>query len=235
LEPAAPAPELPTAAQLQAIGLTPEHAERAAQALAAGDVRCFVHELLLSGLWGDVVDETQPQPQWIEHWRTLGANGFPFIDTAALERLLAAGVDPHDLTDLVRSAQVLTICNIAQLIDVPTIGLDWDQPPEATVRLACVTEAPEVDSPGQRLHALRAEVLARDPSGRYGEPRPLALRQWSALTEELRTRIRALVETGQHSRAAALWKQHVGGELRACLDAMETLRRHWGSSDGHNS
>ena len=168
--------------KLQAIGLAPEHAERALQALAAGDTRGFVHELSLNGLWSDVVDESQPRPRWIERWRTLDAHGFPFIDTAALERLLAAGVDPHDLTDVVRSAQVLTLHNIAQLIDSPTVGLGWDLPPQATVHLACAAEADADGKPAQ--HALRPEVGARDPSGRHGEPRPLALRQWNALPED---------------------------------------------------
>ena len=217
--------------KLQAIGLAPEHAERALQALAGGDTRGFVHELLLNGLWSDVVDESQPQPRWIERWRTLGAHGFPFIDPAALERLLAAGVDPHDLTDVVRSAQVLTLHNIAQLIDTPTIGLGWDLPSQATVHLACATETDGDGTPAQRLHALRSEVGTRDPSGRHGEPRPLALRQWSALPEQTQARIRDLVRAGQHSPAAALWKRHVGGELQVCLDTMKTLHRHWGSSD----
>lgn len=44
--------------QLQAIGLPSEQAQRAQQALQAGDLRGFVHELLLHGLWSDVVDET---------------------------------------------------------------------------------------------------------------------------------------------------------------------------------
>lgn len=211
--------------QLQAVGIDAADAERALQALAAGDPRTFVHELLLHGLWSDVVDETQPQPQWIERWRELGANGFPIIDTAALDRLLAAGVDLHDLTDVVRSAQVLTICNIAQLLDYPALALGWNLPAQASVHLACSSEADTGASPPMRLHALRPEVLCRDPAGRYGEPRPLALRQWSALPEDVQASIQTLVLAGQRSQAAALWKRHVGGELQSCLDAVETLRQ----------
>lgn len=210
--------------QLQSIGFTPEAAARAQQALQGGDLRGFVHELLLHGLWSDVVDEAQPHPLWIARWRELAANGFPFIDAAALQRLLDAGVDLHDLTGVVRSAQVLAICNVAQLLDYPALALGWDLPPQATPHLACSSE----DAGGtQRLHALRPEVLCRDPSGRYGEPRPLALRQWQALTDETREHIQSLVLGGQRSRAAALWKQRVGGELRAALEAMETLRGLW--------
>ncbi len=210
--------------QWQAAGLVPEAAERALHALQTGDLRGFVHELLLHGLWSDVIDETQPQPLWIARWRELAANGFPFIDAAALQRLLDAGVDPHDLTGVVRSAQVLAISNIAQLLDYPALALGWNLPPQAIPHLACGSEEAEGT---QRLRALRPEVLCRDPSGRYGEPRPLALRQWQALPEEARERIQSLVRDGQRSQAASLWKQHAGGELRAALDAMETLRGLW--------
>lgn len=231
-EPPTPAPL--SIAQLQAIGIDARDAERAVHALAADDPRAMVHELLLDGLWSDVVDEAQPQPQWIERWRELGANGFPIIDTAALERLLAAGVDLHDLTDVVRSAQVLTICNIAQLLDYPALALGWDLPPRASVHLACGSEADEEDttgSPPRRLYPLRPDVMCRDPSGRFGEPRPLALRQWNALPQDAQTNVRTLVRGGRRAHAAALWKQHVGGELPECLAAVEVLRGLWDSGE----
>lgn len=210
--------------QLESMGFIADAAERAQQALQGGDLRGFVHELLLHGLWADVVDETQPQPLWMERWRELAANGFPIIDAAALQRLLDAGANPHDITGVVRSAQVLAICNIAQLLDYPALALGWNLPPQATPHLACGSEEAEGT---QRLLALRPEVLCRDPSGRYGEPRPLVLLQWQALPEETRDRIRSLVQDGQRSPAAALWKQHVGGELRAALDAVQTLSGLW--------
>ena len=207
---------------LQSIGLAPETAERAMQALQDGDLRGVVHEMLLHGLWSDVVDEAQPRPQWMERWRQLADNDFPIIDTAALQRLLDAGVDAHDLTGVVRSAQILAIYNIAQLLDYPAPGLGWDVPEAATPHLACGSEAA---SSTQRLHALAPELLGRDPSGRFGEPRSLALRQWQALPDEPRERIRTLALGDQRAQAAALWKQHVGDELRACLDAVDVLKK----------
>lgn len=211
--------------QLQSIGFAPAAAERARQALEGGELRDFVHQLLLHGLWSDVVDEDQPRPRWIARWQELAANGFPIIDDAALQRLLDAGVDAQDLTGVVRSAQILAIYNIAQLLDYPALGLGWDLPEAATPHLACATEAMPTQQPlAQRLHALAPELLAQDPSGRFGEPQPLALRQWQALPDEPRERIRALVLGGQRAQAAALWKQHVGDELRACLDAMDALK-----------
>ena len=210
---------------LESIGLTPEAAQRAHQALQAGDLRGFLHELLLSGLWSDVVDETLPQPQWMERWQQLAADGFPIIDAAALQRLVDAGVDPHDLTGVVRSAQILALYNIAQLLDYPALGLGWDLPEAATPHLACGSEA--APAAAQRLHALAPELLGRDPSGRFGEPQPLAQRQWQALPDELRERVGTLVLGQQRAQAAALWKHHVGGELHSCLEAVDALKEGW--------
>lgn len=146
--------------QLQSIGLSPKAAERALQSLQGCDLRGFVHELLLHGLWGDVVDEAQPHPQWMERWQQLAATGFPVIDAAALQRLLDAGVDVHDLTGVVRSAQILAIYNIAQLLDYPALGLGWDLPKAATPHLACASEAapdcrPAPTRPGPRAAVAR--------------------------------------------------------------------------------
>ena len=219
--------------KLQAVGLAPGHAECALQALAAGDTRGFVHELLLDGLWSDVADESQPQPRWIERWRTLGAHAFPLhrhrrAGAAARRRrrsarphgrgALGAGVDPPQHRPADRHSH-----------DRTRLGSTVAGHRAPGLRDA---EADGDGTPAQRLHALRSEVGARDPSGRHGEPHPLALRQWRALPEETQARIRAMVvHAGRHSPAAALWKRHVGGELRVCLDTMKTLHRHWGRGD----
>lgn len=209
------------AEQLQSLGLPPDAAERAAQALQGGDLRGYVHELLLHGLWNEVIDEAQPQPQWIAQWQQLAASGFPIIDTAALQRLLDAGVNVHDLTGVVRSAQILALYNTAQRLDYPALSLGWDLPDAATPHLACGSAA---DDGTQRLHALAPCLLQRDPAGRFGEPQPLALRQWQSLPEGVRGDIRTLLHEGRNAQAAALWKEHVGGALRACLEAMEKLK-----------
>lgn len=207
--------------QLQSIGLSPEAAERAEQALQGGDLRGFVEELLLHGLWSDVVDEAQPRPQWMARWQQLATSGFPIIDAAALQRLLDAGADVHDLTGVVRSAQILAIYNIAQLLDYPALGLGWDLPEAATPHLACGSEAATAT---QRLHALAPCLLERDPSGRFGAPQPLAWRQWQSLPDEPRERIRALVRENHRAQAAALWKKHLGGDLSSSLQAMDMLK-----------
>lgn len=210
---------------LHALGIAAEPAQRAVQGAQTGDLRDLVQELLSHGLWSEVVDETQPAPQWIERWRAQAAAGFPIIDAGALERLLAAGADPHDLSGVVRSAQILAIYNLAQLLDYPALALGWDLPEAATPVLACTSEAGRTEA--RRLHPLHPQLLERDPSGRFGEPCPLALRQWRSLPADVRDEIRAQLQAGRISVAAAAWKRHVGGEARACLDAVETLRRLW--------
>ena len=220
--------------RLRAAGFPAKHSERLLKALAERNVGAYTAELLLQGLWNEVIDETLPHPQWIERWRALGNDGFPFIDIAALKRLLAAGTDPRDLTGIVRSAQVLMIYNIAQLLDSPTstlLGWDLDLPDEATVYLACGTEEEhaETTTMPQRLPDLHSVLMERDPSGRHGEPRSRELEQWSVLPADIKLEIKTLVQTNRRSQAAALWMRHVGREqsidLHACLDAVDVLRQ----------
>lgn len=218
----------PTAADLALLrarlldaGIEAARIDDALELLADGDARVLVQELLLRGLWADVVDETQPEPQWIARWRQLGPDGFPFIDLPALERLLAAGVDPHDLTAVVRSAQVLMAANLAQLIDTPTLGLGWDLPESVTPDLYC---AAGEDAGHARMPVLYPCFAARDPAHRHGAPCSLALRRWAALPQATRDALRESLQRGSRAQAAAMWKRAVGGELREAMEAVEELR-----------
>lgn len=221
------------ATPLRELGLAPETIAHIESALDQGDGRALLHELLLRGLWDNVVDESWPRPQWLEQWRTLGANGFPIINAGALDRLLQAGADPHDLTDVVRSAQVLAIYNVAQLLDQPTQALGWKIPESASVQLRCALGEAGDGGPGPHhsLCTLHPELLARDPSGRQGEPRSLEWRQFHALPAEAQAQIRALIQARKMSQAAALWKKQVGGDLRHCLHTVQALAGQWGVSD----
>lgn len=220
------------AARLSSLGLAPERTARIEQALGDGDGRPLLHELLLHGLWDTVVDESWPRPQWLDQWRALGANGFPIINTGALDRLLQAGVDPHDLTDVVRSAQVLAIYNVANLVDHPTQALGWDIPESASVQLHCSVGESANGAPGPHhsLCALHPELLERDPSGRHGEPRSLEWRQFHALPTDAQAQIRTLIHARKMSQAAALWRKHVGGDLSHCLHTVQALAGQLGGS-----
>ncbi|NHZ66078.1 hypothetical protein [Massilia genomosp. 1] len=165
----------------------------------------LLHELLLRGLWSTVIDEAAPQALR----RQGGAAG----------RLLAAGVDPHDLVDVIREAQVDTIYNVAQLIDWPDEHLAPDAAPE--VRLtASLVHAAGVAQPLPELHSC---LMQRDPSGRAGEPRSPELRQYGMLEADARRQIGALIGERKFPAAAVLWKRHAGGDLKAALAAVQRL------------
>lgn len=209
-------------ARLLDAGMDAGHIDDALTPLADGDARALLRELLLRGLWADVVDETQPVPHWIARWRQLALGDFPFIDAPALERLLAAGVDPLDLTAVVRSAQVLMAANLAQLLDTPTLGLGWDLPETVAPNLYCTTGA---DAGHARLPALYPCFAARDPARRHAAPGSPTLRRWAGLPQATREALRESLRRGSRAQAAALWKRAVGGELHEALEAVEELRR----------
>jgi len=209
------------AQRLQELGFTDSQAQALAEAARREDHGPLLQHLLLRGLWAEVVDDSLPRPQWLERWRALGESGFPFINSPALQRLLDAGVDVHDLTDVVRSAQVLTIYNVAQLMDEPCRDLGYDAAAAPDVQLAYVDEAGTPHRPGS-LHDALEEL---DPAGRHGQPRSLKLRQFGGLPGELQVQLRDLLAKKAWSQAAVLWKRAVGGELAHCLAAMQPLAR----------
>src|SRR5688572_5759620 len=99
--------------QLAALGADETAARYADEALARGETRPLLLMLLGRAMMADVLPEHvgPGQPEWIARWRRLADSDFPFIDVPAMERVLAAGVDPVDVTDLIRSAQMLTAYN----------------------------------------------------------------------------------------------------------------------------
>lgn len=207
--------------RLQELGLTDSQAQDLADAAQRKDLAPVLQHLLLRGLWSDVVDESMPQPQWLERWRTLDESDFPFINSPALQRLLDAGVDVHDLTDVVRSAQVLTVYNIAQLIDEPCGDLGYDVADAPDVQLAYMDETGAPHRPGS-LHAALEEL---DPAGRHGQPRTLELRQFGGLPAELQREIKDLLAQKAWSQAAVLWKRATGDDLKQCLATVQSLAR----------
>ena len=211
--------------QLVSLGADPTSARYAAEQLAAGDARPLLLMLLGRGMLADVLPEHigPGQPTWIERWRRLAASGFPFIDVPALERLLAAGADASDLTDLVRSAQLLTAYNIANLIDDP-----GDAVPPGLDLLGEVVDwmLMHQNASGEmaEVGALHEEIMEWDRTGRGGAPRSLDLRKFQELPDDVRAELRRLLRTREYAKAALIWKRHVGGEPADCLAAAERLR-----------
>lgn len=207
--------------RLQECGIDAEQAFALAQDIQQNKYGPLLQQLLLRGLWSDVVDESMPRPQWLERWRALGESGFPFINSPALQRLLDAGVDVHDLTDVVRSAQVLTIYNIAQLIDEPCrdLGCDLEETPDLALAA--------VDDTGVLHHfgSLHDALEENDPASRHGQPRSLELRQFGGLPPAQQEELRDLLSKKAWSQAAVAWKRAVGGELAHCLLTVQQLAR----------
>jgi hypothetical protein len=166
----------------------------------------LLHELLLRGLWSTVIDEAAPE--------ALHRHG------GAVGRLLAAGVDPHDLVDVIREAQVDTIYNVAQLIDWPGEHLGPDAAPEVRL-MASLAHGGGAPQPLPELHSC---LMEHDPTGRAGEPRSPVLRQYVMLDAAVRRQIGALIGARTFPAAAVLWKKHVGGDLKAALAAVLQLR-----------
>ncbi|MEU2135476.1 hypothetical protein [Streptomyces sp. NPDC018352] len=78
------------------------------------------HESFVNALWSLVVDEddyADGQPEWIEAWLRGHQQGSvpDRVVPTALHRILRCGVDPADLTDVVRAMQHDLIYNVCQL------------------------------------------------------------------------------------------------------------------------
>ena len=214
--------------QLKARGADATEARYVEEALTSGDARPLLLMLLGYEMLADVVDEqvgeAKPDaPAWISRWRRLADSDFPFIDVPAMERLLAAGADPSDLTDVVRSAQMLTAYNIANLIDDPTIAMRPDLDIPAGVVDWTLTYR---DATGElaAVGKLHDEIMSWDRSGRGGAPRSLDLRRLQSLPDDVRLAVWSLLRDHDMSKAALLWRRHVGGEPADCLAAVERLR-----------
>jgi hypothetical protein len=214
--------------QLKARGADETAARYAEEALAAGDsgpvlLMLLGREMLADVFEEQVGDDKAALPAWIVRWRQLAQSDFPFIDVPAMERLLAAGADPGDLTDLVRSAQLLTAYNIANVIDDPTIAIRGDLDiPEDVVDWTLMRR----DATGALVEVgpLHEEIMSWDRSGREGAPRSLDLRRLQSLPDDVRLAVWSLIRNLDMSKAALLWKQHVGGDAADCLAAVQRLR-----------
>lgn len=189
------------------------------------------HESFVNVLWSLVVDEdgyTDGQPSWIETWfRGHQQGSVPdHAMPAALHRILACGVDPDDLTDVVRAMQHDLIYNVCQLIDDPGllgIGLDEDYSDEMEFDwelVAVRTAGPAGRASINYLHSLLDD---HDPSGRGGEPRgrPIPV-QFPGHPLYARLAV-AHALAGDRIQALKTWRQATGaplGEAKAAIDLL---------------
>lgn len=85
----------------------------------------------------------------------------------ALQRLLAAGANPQDLTELVRVMQWQMLSRLCYLLEDP-----GDVEPEAARVAWALFEVDADGNPGRPIDGLHESVLETDPNGREMRPAP---------------------------------------------------------------
>lgn len=127
--------------------------------------------LFLRGAWKGIVPD---DPSWIDAW----LRGSPDPDAPlggvkpALERLLAAGADRRDLTEVVRASQYELLFHICYLLGDSAAAIeDLDDP---TGELASIGwglfELSDDDEIGRPIDMLHESCLDTDPTGREMRP-----------------------------------------------------------------
>jgi len=193
------------------------------------DWPAHARQSFLTTVWSMVVDEdsySDGYPSWIdlrgdEQGKVPGGTG-----AEALQRILACGVDPDDLTDLVREMQHNLLYGVCQLIDDPGllgIGLDeeWSEPTDFRWELVAVrTAGPEGQAPIRDLHS---SLDAVDPSGREGAPRgrpiPARLPGYPLYARLAVAHARA----GDRIQAINTWRKATGAPLSEAMAAVDLL------------
>lgn len=189
------------------------------------------HESFVNALWSLVVDEdgyADGRPEWIEAWlrghqqRSVPDGAVP----AALHRILACGVDPADLTDVVRALQHDLIYNVCQLIDDPVLlGIGLDEDDSAGTEFGWELVAFHAERPAERapINYLHSVLDEHDPSGRGGEPRgrPIPVRLPG---HPLHARLAvAHALAGDRIQALQTWRKATGAPLGEAKAAIELL------------
>lgn len=194
----------------------------------------------LTTVWSMVVDEdsyTDGYPSWIDLRGTQQGSVPASAGTDAMQRILACGVDPDDLTDVVRKMQHDLLYEVCQLIDDPGllgIGLDeeWSEPTDFRWELLAVrTAGPAGRAP---IHGLHSSLDELDPSGRdgatRGRPIPARLPGYP-----LHARLAvAHARAGDRIQAINTWRKATGApvmEAKAAIDLLlDQVREDPGSA-----
>nr|HEX4312920.1 hypothetical protein [Kofleriaceae bacterium] len=114
--------------------------------------------LLLTGLWRAVLADDAT-------WSSKHSE--------PVAKVLAAGVDPSDLTAIVRQAQVDLLFEVCQLLDRSDHGIEdlQSQIPENVEWRVCEYDG-ERETVGRPMQDLHASFFHYDPTGREGQPTP---------------------------------------------------------------
>ncbi len=166
------------AAALVALGYDEHVARREARGPDAR--RTAVRGAVLRLLWKLVIDEDARvggEPRWIESWMRWPRSQDEPLDgvAAAIERVLASGADPDDLTDIVRAMQYDVVWNFCDLLDGEGVAELRERVPglpEMSWRLYAVDEDDDGEAaPLWPIESLHESIGSFDPAGREGEPR----------------------------------------------------------------
>jgi hypothetical protein len=133
---------------------------------AAGEHPSLVRFLFLTALWRCVIGD---DPGWMNEWAS-DAEPVP----AAIQRMLDKGIDPADLTSVVRDMQVDALFNVCCVLDNPAHGIEDLQakiPENVEWRLAEYDG--ERATVGRAVMAVHESFHDLDPTERGGEPQGL--------------------------------------------------------------
>src|SRR5580704_15298916 len=126
--------------------------------------------LFLRGMWKGVIADGDTG--WIE-LRIASTRDEPDAPLAgvgtALQRLLAAGADPQDLSDVVRGMQYETLFHIAYLLDDSDAAWDdvrSDVPELEDVSWGLWEESNDEEEATRSIDGLHESALETDPTGR---------------------------------------------------------------------
>lgn len=132
--------------------------------------------MFLKSAWRLIIDEDKKRDgevAWIESWLRWGrSQKEPQSGVgAAIERLLASGADPDDLTDVVRAMQFELLFNLCDVLDEE--GLDELRPllPKGLDVGWRLYEVGPDGKPTRAIESLHESVGSYDPAGREGQPR----------------------------------------------------------------
>ncbi len=136
------------------------------------DIPQLARFLFLRGAWRSVVPEGETN--WIEAYRKPAKDpSGPLAGISrALNRLLASGIDPRDLTEVVRVMQYEVLFSVCYLMDDPYPAMEGieNAPPELSNIGWALFEIDEKGNVGRPIPSLHESVLETDPTGRKMRP-----------------------------------------------------------------
>ncbi len=139
-------------------------------ATAESDEPSLARFLFLKALWSNVIDEDS---SWMKDW------AFPKDPIpSAIARMLRKGIDPDDLTDVVRDMQVELLFNVCCALDSSGHGIEDIQeviPENIEWRLAEWDGKKEVVK--RPILDVHDSFYDFDPTGRAGAPRKRGKKQ----------------------------------------------------------